>query len=205
MSFCGNCGHQLEAGMAVCPSCGTPVSNFTAEASAAVNEAAQNVNAAAGAAADAAQNAAAAGAAAAGAAAQAGFQQQAQGSYSYQQTQGGFQQQAQGGYQQQGYQQQPYQPAPKSVHPIAAGIWAYIFGWIGFIVCIAGADQSNPYVRFHTNQSLVLNLFALICFIPVIGFFWGIFIIVCIIFGLIGASKGEMKEVPLLGKIRILK
>lgn len=183
MSFCGNCGHQLEEGMAVCPSCGTPVANFTAEASAAVNEAAQN-----------AAGAAAAGAAAAGAAAQAGFQQ----------AQGGYQQQAQGGYQQQGYQQ-TYQPAPKAIHPVAAGMWAYIFGWIGFLVCIAGADQSNPYIRFHTNQSLVLNLFALICFIPVIGFFWGIFIIVCIIFGLIGASKGEMKEVPLLGKIRILK
>lgn len=186
MAFCGNCGHQLDAGVAVCPSCGTPVAGFTAEASAAVNEAAQGVSEATG------------------AAAQGGYQQQAQGSYSYQQTQGGYQQQAQGGYQQQGYQQ-TYQPAPKAIHPVAAGMWAYIFGWIGFLVCIAGADQSNPYIRFHTNQSLVLNLFALICFIPVIGFFWGIFIIVCIIFGLIGASKGEMKEVPLLGKIRILK
>lgn len=174
MSFCGNCGHQLEEGMAVCPSCGTPVANFTAEASAVVNEAAQNVNEAAG-------------AAAAGAAAQAGFQQQAQ-----------------GGYQQQGYQQ-TYQPAPKSVHPIAAGMWAYLFGWIGFIVCIAGADQSNPYVRFHTNQSLVLNLFGLISFVPVLNFIWWIYMIVCIIFGLIGASKGEMKEMPLIGKIRILK
>lgn len=195
MSFCGNCGHMLETGAKSCPNCGAPVAGaFTSEAAQTVNEAAQNVNEAAG--------AAAAGAAAAGEAAQDSFQQQAQGSYSYQQTQGG--------YQQQGYQQ-TYQPAPKSVHPIAAGMWAYIFSWVGFIVCIAGADQSNPYVRFHTNQSLVYNLFSLIGIltpIPGLGllaFAWGVFMFACQIIALIGASKGEMREMPLIGKIRILK
>ena len=185
MAFCGNCGHQLEEGAAACPNCGTPVPG----AAQAAAEAAQNVS-----------DAAAAGAAAAGAAAGAAqdqFQQQAQ------QAQGQFQQQTQGQYQ---YQQPQYQPAPapKPIHPIAAGMWAYIFGWIGFNVCIAGGDQTNPYVRFHTNQSLVLNLFALISFIPFIGWIWGIFMLVCVIFGLIGASKGEMREVPLLGKIKLL-
>ena len=202
MAFCGNCGHQLEDGVAACPNCGTPVpgaAQAATEAAQAVNDAAQNVG-----------EAAAAGAAAAGAAAgmaQDQFQQQTQ--QTYQQAQGQFQQQT---YQQQTYQQQTYQqpqyqpvPAPKPLHPIAAGMWAYIFGWIGFIVCIAGGEQTNPYVRFHTNQSLVINLFALISFIPLIGWIWGIFMLVCVIFGLIGASKGEMREIPLLGKIKILK
>ena len=187
MAFCGNCGHQLEDGVAACPNCGTPVpgaAQAATEAAQAVNNAAQNAG-----------DAAAAGAAAAGAAAgaaQGQFQQQAQQTY----------QQAQGQFQQPQYQPAP---APKPLHPIAAGMWAYIFGWIGFIVCIAGGDQTNPYVRFHTNQSLVINLFALISFIPVIGWIWGIFMLVCVIFGLIGASKGEMREIPLLGKIKLLQ
>ena len=55
------------------------------------------------------------------------------------------------------------------------------------------------------NQALVILLFSLLSLIPCIGWIWGIFMIVCWIMGLIAAINEEEKEVPLIGKIRILK
>ena len=81
--------------------------------------------------------------------------------------------------------------------------------WIGFIIAFVSGDKENS--KFHLNQALVLNLFALIgslTWIPIVGIFaglWSIFVFVCCIIALIGAVNGEEKEVPLLGKIKILK
>lgn len=81
--------------------------------------------------------------------------------------------------------------------------------WIGFIIAFVSGDKENS--KFHLNQALVLNLFALIgslTWIPIIGILaglWSIFVFVCWIIALIGAVNGEEKEVPLLGKIKLLK
>lgn len=81
--------------------------------------------------------------------------------------------------------------------------------WIGFIIALVSGDKENS--KFHLNQALVLNLFALIgslTGVPIIGIIaglWSLFVFVCWIIALIGAVKGEEKEVPLLGKIKILK
>lgn len=81
--------------------------------------------------------------------------------------------------------------------------------WIGFIIALVSGDKENS--KFHLNQALVLNLFALIgslTWIPIIGIIaglWSLFVFVCWIIALIGAVNGEEKEVPLLGKIKILK
>ena len=81
--------------------------------------------------------------------------------------------------------------------------------WIGFIIALVSGDKENS--KFHLNQALVLNLFALIgtfTWIPIVGIFtglWSLFVFVCWIIGFIGAINGEEKEVPLLGKIKILK
>jgi len=40
---------------------------------------------------------------------------------------------------------------------------------------------------------------------PCIGQIWAIFILVCWIMGLVAAINEDEKEVPLIGKIRILK
>ena len=91
----------------------------------------------------------------------------------------------------------------------AMGIICYL-SWIGWIIaiCVGSGNQNgyrSPFLTFHLNQSLVLNLFALIGVIPILGWFWAIFVCVCWFIGLISACNGTMKEVPLLGKIRIIQ
>ena len=75
--------------------------------------------------------------------------------------------------------------------------------WIGFIVAICAGDKEGA--KFHLNQALVILLFMLPGVIPCIGQIWLIFMIVCWVMGLIAAINQEEKEVPLIGKIRILK
>lgn len=81
-------------------------------------------------------------------------------------------------------------------------IIAYIT-WIGWIVALCAGDKEGA--KFHINQALVINLFSLLSIIPLIGFIWGIFMLVCWILGLIHACNFEEKEVPLIGKIRIIQ
>ena len=91
------------------------------------------------------------------------------------------------------------------------GIVAYIT-WIGLLVAFLAGDKEGA--KFHLNQSLVIWLVNLVGgivlgFIPWIGgllsFALWVFCVVCVVLGIIAASKEEEKEVPLLGKIKILK
>ena len=82
------------------------------------------------------------------------------------------------------------------------GIVAYLT-WIGLLIAILAGDKEGA--KFHVNQALVIWLFSLLSIIPCIGWIWAIFMLVCWIMGLIAAINQEEKEVPLIGKIRILK
>lgn len=84
------------------------------------------------------------------------------------------------------------------------GIVAYLT-LIGLIIAFVAGDKESELGKFHVNQALVLFLFALLSVIPIIGQIWAIFIFVCWIIGFVGACKGEMNEVPLIGKIKIIK
>ena len=75
--------------------------------------------------------------------------------------------------------------------------------WIGLLIAILAGDKEGA--KFHVNQALVIWLFSLISLIPCIGWIWAIFMLVCWIMGLIAAINQEEKEVPLIGKIRLLK
>ncbi len=75
--------------------------------------------------------------------------------------------------------------------------------WVGLIIAICVGDKEGA--KFHINQALVILLFGLLSLIPCIGWVWGIFMLVCWILGLIAAINQEEKEVPLIGKIRLLK
>ena len=75
--------------------------------------------------------------------------------------------------------------------------------WIGLIIAICAGDKEGA--KFHINQALVILLSSLLSIIPCIGWIWGIFMVVCWIMGLIAAINQEEKEVPLIGKIRIIK
>lgn len=81
-------------------------------------------------------------------------------------------------------------------------IVAYIT-WIGLLVAYLAGDKEGA--KFHLNQALVIFLFSLLSVIPCIGWIWGIFMLVCWVMGLVAAIKQEENEVPLIGKIKILK
>lgn len=75
--------------------------------------------------------------------------------------------------------------------------------WVGLVIALLAGDKEGA--KFHLNQALVIMLFSLIGIIPCIGWIWAIFMLVCWVMGLVAAINQEEKEVPLIGKIRILK
>lgn len=101
-------------------------------------------------------------------------------------------------------------------------ILSYIF--ILFLVPLLAAPTSR-FARFHANQGLVLFICELVigfvatiamiilAFVPIVGGIinWcisGVLMIVFLIFmvlGIINAANGTAKELPVIGKIKILK
>ncbi len=93
-----------------------------------------------------------------------------------------------------------------------------VLAYIGilFLVPLLAAPNSQ-YARFHTNQGLVLFLFdivvgiltAVLAFIPFIGLIvssvLGLGVFVLMILGIVNAATGKANELPLIGKIRIIK
>ena len=89
--------------------------------------------------------------------------------------------------------------------------WVSYIGWIGWIIAFAAGDKEGA--KFHLNQSLLVNIGftigLLISFIPILGWVLGpICYVVCVIawiLGLLAAINEEEKEIPYVGKIKILK
>ena len=84
----------------------------------------------------------------------------------------------------------------------ATSVVAYMT-WIGFLISICIGDKENS--KFFLNQALVFHLFRLACIIPVLGWLWAIYMLICFIFGVIWAAQQEENELPLIGTIRVLK
>jgi len=87
------------------------------------------------------------------------------------------------------------------------GILAYLIFLIPLLVA-----KESPFARFHTNQGLLVFLLYFACgiiamipfvgwIIALIGWFFGL---ACIIMGILNAVGGKMKELPIIGKYRIL-
>ena len=96
----------------------------------------------------------------------------------------------------------------------AMAIVGYIIPILFFIPLISDGKNS-PFAKFHANQQLVLLIAAVVInivggIIPFLGWFiilplGCIFLLVVAIMGIINASKGEMKPLPLIGGISIIK
>lgn len=101
------------------------------------------------------------------------------------------------------------------------GILGYIVGITFFIPLVIDSLKNNAYSKFHANQQLILMIagvalgivIPIIAIVPVIGWIialvgapvlW-IALLVFAILGIIGAAKGEMKPLPLIGGIKIIK
>ena len=88
------------------------------------------------------------------------------------------------------------------------GLLAYI---LFFIPLLAAKD--SPFARYHANQGLVLFLAAIlssvILIIPILGWIiapiLSIVITVLAVIGIINALNGKAKELPMIGKFKILK
>ena len=101
-----------------------------------------------------------------------------------------------------------------------------IFAYIGILFLIPLlACKNSRYARFHANQGLIFFLFAIVLgiadgilsiifsFIPILGVILNILLgLVCyvlplgyMILGIYNAVKGRANELPIIGKIRIIK
>lgn len=138
---------------------------------------------------------------------QQGYQQQGYQQQGYQQP--GYQQQ---GYQQPGYQQRTYRSYEEDA---AHNKNICILSYFGIFLLIPLLSRPNsPYVKYHCNQGLVLLIFSIIVSILsnipylgwfIIGPFGGIFSFVCMIIGIVNTAQGQMKPLPLIGKITMIK
>ncbi len=89
---------------------------------------------------------------------------------------------------------------------------AISYVWILFLVPLFAA-KDDAFARYHANQGLLLFLASIVLgiigVIPVIGWIiagiGGIVTFVFMILGIINALKGEMKPLPLIGGIVIIK
>ena len=103
-----------------------------------------------------------------------------------------------------------------------------ILAYIGllFLVPLFAAKDSK-FARFHTNQGIVLCIAGAICYvactilvalasIPAIGWLFavlgyigvtavGIVFTILMVLGIVNAAKGTAKELPIIGKFKILK
>ena len=107
--------------------------------------------------------------------------------------------------------QLPLQPDPADVEKNKVmAILAYIIFFIPLI-----AARESKFAMYHANQGLVLFLLGLAVgivgtVIPVLGWFlilpFGyLVVLVLAILGIVNSAKGEMKPLPVIGKISIIK
>ena len=117
--------------------------------------------------------------------------------------------------------QQPTQPAAPQGNQSdaeknkAMAIIGYIIPILFFIPLVTEAKNS-VFAKYHANQQLNFLLFAVVGYIissilmvVLIGFLLYFLVmiasIVFMIMGIINAAKGEMKPLPLIGGINIIK
>ncbi len=92
--------------------------------------------------------------------------------------------------------------------------WACVLAYLIFFLPLVVEGDKTVH-RFHANQGLVLLILSVAVttigtIIPIIGWliilpFGGIFCFVLAIMGMVNTGNGKMKELPLIGKIKILK
>jgi uncharacterized membrane protein len=121
----------------------------------------------------------------------------------------------------------PADPQSDAEQNKGMAVLAYI---LFFVPLIAGTHKTSPFVKYHTNQGIVLVIFyaafaivtsilsavimgiavaslavGLIMAVPVIILLLWIFPLVLVIIGIINAATGKMNPLPIIGKFTILK
>jgi len=87
--------------------------------------------------------------------------------------------------------------------------FAYLLFFLPLIVC-----PGSPFGKFHANQGLLLLIVCvagsiILNLIPVVGWIllplFSVLVLAVAIMGLVNTLNGKAKELPLIGKYRILK
>lgn len=110
------------------------------------------------------------------------------------------------------------QPTNDNSQYCTFAILGYILPFLFFLPLLDDKTKHVPYVRFHANQQLiplviVLALYVLhsILFLVLMSLgylvaqFFNLTILALAIYGAYNAYLGKMKELPFVGKFRILK
>ena len=91
-----------------------------------------------------------------------------------------------------------------------------ILSYLGILIIVPLLSEDakkSPFAKFHLNQGLVLLLagvaLSFVWVVPIIGwivgFVGGIALFVIWVMALISAIQGEMKRVPLVGNVELIK
>lgn len=87
-----------------------------------------------------------------------------------------------------------------------------VLSYLGILIIVPLLSEDakkSPFAKFHLNQGLVLAIAGVVggavFWIPLIGWAAGIAFFIIWLIGLLGAINGEMKRVPLLGNIELIK
>ena len=87
-----------------------------------------------------------------------------------------------------------------------------ILSYLGILIIVpflSDDAKKSPFAKFHLNQGLVLLIAgvvsSIVTWIPIFGWALAIALFVIWIMGLMSAINGEMKRVPLLGNIELIK
>ncbi len=182
MSFCGKCGNKVEDGVKFCPSCGNPLA-ATAEQTKSEGQAAPQAQPAQ-------------------AEKQSDFAEKLQDLNNTADTTSEF------------------DPKDVEQNKIMA-ILAYL-SWLVIIPIFAAKD--SKFARFHANQGLVLALTEIVwwvgtgiltailtAIVPFLGFLStllglvNLLFLVLLVIGIMNVANGRAKELPIIGKFRILK
>ena len=179
MAFCNQCGGQVPDGANNCPNCGAPM----AQAAGAQQQIGQNT------------------------------QQQ------YQQYQQGGTTEAFLGKD----HTAEFDPNDREANKVACGfVYIPILFWLPFVAC-----PNSPYGKFHANQGLVMFLFCIAVSVAssVLGALWpvpaigtlfgtlswiisglgGLCELGMLIYGMVNTFSGKAVELPLIGRITIIK
>ena len=88
----------------------------------------------------------------------------------------------------------------------STGLEENIAGGLGALIWIVGLiffliEKDSKFVKFYGFQGFILGLCSLLSPIPVIGWIWGVVILVFWVISWINAFQGKLYKVPVIGNI----
>lgn len=103
-------------------------------------------------------------------------------------------------------QQETWAPQPATSRALAMVL--YVSGLLGLIFALVVRDKDDEFITHHLNNNVVIVIGVLVGSLLsaiFIGVILLIYMIVMAIMGIVSAYNGDMKELPLIGKIHIIK